>query len=333
MGVKKKDRVILPRELQAVVVRGVDREEDEVTLFFERTDGTKGEVTLSSEAFHLLSPLRVTGAGDPKLALAGLWGHWIQRVIANIRQSTLATTPLRAYAHQDEAVFECMLPQSTLRYLLADEPGTGKTIMTGMYIAEMRRQDLLKRVLLVVPAHLVPKWERDLQRFFGLETEQLTAEVGRSSAPLRPDRDLWVASIDLLARNHQVQRKAILDKEGAWDLVVFDEAHRLTPTAQNIFPMAEELAKRSTHLLLLTATPHRGSEFLFRALLHLLDPDLYPWNSQDERLLGPDAPRLRPARIHFIRRMKENLRDYDNITPLFPERHAHNVSVLLSATE
>lgn len=333
MGVKKKDRVVLPDEPYAVIVRAVDRDDDEVTLVFERSDGSRGEVLLSPAVFDHLTPLRATGAGDPRVALAGLWGHWMARVIAVVRQTTLATTPLRAYAHQDEAVFGAMLPQPTLRFLLADEPGTGKTIMTGMYIAEMCRQGLLQRALIVVPAHLVPKWERDLQRFFGLDTERLTADVGKSSAPLRPDRHFWVVSVDLLARNPQVQRKAIFAAEGAWDLVVFDEAHRLTPTAQTAFPMASELASRCPHLLLLTATPHRGSEYLFRALLHLLDPAVYPWSPDDDGRLGPDTPRLRPARTHFIRRMKESLRDHDNVTPLFPKRRAHNVSVGLSATE
>lgn len=333
MTVRKKDRVFLPDELHAVVIRGVDRDGEEVTLFFERTDGTSGTMDMSNDVFNHLTALRTTGTGDPNIALAALWGYWIKRAIADIRQTTLATTPLQAYAHQDEAVFEVMLPQPTLRFLLADEPGTGKTIMTGMYITEMRRLGLLRRALLVVPAHLVSKWERDLQRFFGLDTERLTAEVGRTSAPLRPDRDFWVVSVDLLARNSQVQRKAIFAEEGAWDLVVFDEAHRLTPTAQNAFPMAEALARKCTHLLLLTATPHRGKEYLFRALLHLLDPDVYPWSPEDARLLGPETPRLRPARIHFIRRMKESLRDHDNVTPLFPQRLAHNLSVPLSATE
>jgi superfamily II DNA or RNA helicase len=333
VGVKKKDRVKLPGESHTVIVLGVDTDDDEVMLFFKRNDGTQGSINLSPETFFHLEPLCTTGHGDPHLALAGLWGYWMKRVITGIRQTTLSTTPLRAYAHQDEAVFEAMLPQPTLRFLLADEPGTGKTVMTGMYMVEMRRRGLIQRVLLAVPAHLVPKWERDLQRFFGLETERLTADMGRTNAPLRPDRDIWVVSVDLLARNGQVQRKAISAEEGTWDLVVFDEAHRLTPTAQNMFPMAKELARRCHHLLLLTATPHRGSEYLFRALLHLLDPDVYLWSPDDARLFGPDTQRLRPARVHFIRRMKENLRDHDNVTPLFPERRAHNKSVPLSAAE
>jgi SNF2 family DNA or RNA helicase len=331
--VQRRDRVRLPNEPHSVLVRGVDQDRDEVTLFYERENGTRDETTLTIDAYEQLQAIRPTGSGDSRIALAGLWGYWITGAIAGIRQAALATTPLRAYAHQDDAVYSHMLPQPTLRFLLADEPGTGKTIMCGMYITEMLRQNRLKRVLLVVPAHLLPKWERDLQRFFGIEAERITAEVGRSSAPLRPDRDFWLISVDLLARNQQVQQKAVFAPEAAWDLVVFDEGHRLTPTAQADFPIAVELAARATHLLILTATPHRGSEYLFRALLHLLDPDVYQWRREDQNLLGPGSPRLKPARMHFLRRMKEQLRDHDGVTPLFPPRRAHNVSVPLSATE
>lgn len=121
MTVRKKDRVLLPDESHAVVIRGVDRDNEEVTLFFERTDGTSGTMDMSNDAFNRLAALRTTGTGDPNVALAALWGYWIKRAIADIRQTTLATTPLQAYAHQDEAVFEVMLPQPTLRFLLADD--------------------------------------------------------------------------------------------------------------------------------------------------------------------------------------------------------------------
>jgi superfamily II DNA or RNA helicase len=331
--VRKGDRVSLPNEGHSVTVRGVSHDDAEITIFYDRADGTRDEVTLTREDFEQLIPIMYTGLGNPRRALAALWGYWITGAIAGIRQAALATAPLRAYSHQDQAVYEVMLPQPTMRFILADEPGTGKTIMCGMYMVEMMRQQRLKRVLLVVPAHLLSKWERDLERFFGIQTERLTAEIGKSTAPLHPDRDFWLVSIDLLARNHQVARKAVYSPESAWDLVVFDEGHRLTPTAQSVYAVAEELANRSTHLLVLTATPHRGSEYLFRALVHLLDPDLYPWSESDAALLGPYAPRLKPARTHFLRRMKEQLRDYDNVTPLFTKRRAHNVSVALSATE
>lgn len=333
MGARRKDRVKLPGEPQSVIVRGVDDDAGDVAIFYERDDGTTGEIVLSTADFGSLQPIRLTGEGDANVGLAGLWGYWITGAIAGIRQTALATTPLRAYAHQDDAVYGAMLPQPTLRFLLADEPGTGKTIMCGMYIVEMMRQNRLRRVLIAVPAHLLAKWERDLLRFFGLRAERITAETARSAAPLRPDIDVWLVSVDLLARNPQVQGKAVFAPEAAWDLVVIDEGHRLTPTAQVAFPVALELAKRCTHLLIMTATPHRGSEYLFRALMHLLDPDVYPWSREDQALLESGASRLRPARMHFLRRMKEQLRDHDNITPLFPPRRAHNEAIPLSATE
>src|SRR5258708_28209053 len=114
MAVRKKDRVFLPGELHAVTVRGVDQDDEEVTLFFERADGTSGMMNLSSDAFNLLTPLHATGSGDPRVALAGLWGYWIKRVTADIRQTTLATTPLHAYAQKARADFLYILPQPTM---------------------------------------------------------------------------------------------------------------------------------------------------------------------------------------------------------------------------
>ena len=120
MAVRKKDRVRLPNEGQSVTVRGVSHDAAEITIFYERADGTRDEITLSPDDFEELSPIQYTGLGNPRLVLAGLWGYWITGAIAGIRQAALATTPLRAYAHQDQAVYEAMLPQPTLRFLLAD---------------------------------------------------------------------------------------------------------------------------------------------------------------------------------------------------------------------
>lgn len=95
------------------------------------------------------------GKGSSAAGLAGLWGRWMQYASPRLRSGALATRPLRPFAHQDEAVFEYMLSQPHLRFLLADEPGTGKTIMTGMYIVEARRRGLIPGAsVVVVPAHL-----------------------------------------------------------------------------------------------------------------------------------------------------------------------------------
>jgi superfamily II DNA or RNA helicase len=219
-----------------------------------------------------------------------------------------------------------MLPQPRLRFLLADEPGTGKTIMTGLYLAEAKRRGLVPgKTAIVVPAHLVPKWMRDLQRFFGIASSKITAEIGREPQDLRPDIDVWVVSIDLYTYNDDVRRKIAGDR-ASWSLAVFDEAHRLTPTSQYL-GAARQLARSSHHLLLLTATPHRGREDFFRALLALLDERLYP------ALSGASSDRrLVPGDLHFLRRMKEELVDLDGKS-LFPPRVAERVVVNLTAQE
>jgi superfamily II DNA or RNA helicase len=171
-----------------------------------------------------------------------------------IRSAVLATRPLRAYAHQDAAVFGAMLKQPRLRFLLADEPGTGKTIMTGMYLVEGRRRGLVPgKTVIVVPAHLVPKWIRDLRRLFGVEAKQITTEIGREPEDLRPDVDVWVVSLDLFTYNSDVRRK-VAGRDASWSLVVFDEAHRLTPTSQYL-DAARQAAAVAHHLLLLTQPP------------------------------------------------------------------------------
>jgi superfamily II DNA or RNA helicase len=268
------------------------------------------------------------GSGDSARAITAVWAQWMRWAIPRIRSAVLATRPLRPYAHQDDAVFGVMLSQPRLRFLLADEPGTGKTLMSGMYLAEGRRRGLVPgKTVIVVPAHLVGKWIRELERFLGIHAQRLTAEIGRDPLDLRGDVDVWVVSLDLYTYNTDVRRK-IVGAHASWSLAVFDEAHRLTPTSQYL-GAAEQLTGITHHLLLLTATPHRGKEHFFRALLHLLDPALYPW---DERVKDYGGNQLRPGRDNFLRRMKEDLRD-QNGEPLFKPRHATTREVHLSPAE
>ncbi|MFF2485148.1 helicase-related protein [Microbacterium sp. NPDC058062] len=251
----------------------------------------------------------------------------MEHTIPRIRSAVMATRPLRPYAHQDEAVFTHMLAQPRLRYLLADEPGTGKTIMTGMYILEATRRGLIPgRTIIVVPAHLVEKWKRDLLRYFAVDAASITPEVARDPRDLDPRVLVWVVSVDLYTHNIDVRRK-VSGNRASWSLAVFDEAHRLTPTSQYL-GAARELGDRSHHLLLLTATPHRGKEHYFRGLLNLLDPTLYPWDPRETEY----SAALRPSALSFLRRMKEDLRDLEG-QPLFPPRYATTVSVELTSPE
>jgi superfamily II DNA or RNA helicase len=268
------------------------------------------------------------GGGDAGRALTAVWARWMAWSVPRLRSAVLATRPLRPYAHQDDAVFGVMLSQPRLRFLLADEPGTGKTLMTGMYLAEGRRRELIPgKTIIVVPAHLVKKWIRELHRFFGIDAHPITPEIGRDPLDLRADVDVWIVSMDLYTHNPDVRRK-VVGTRASWSLAVFDEAHRLTPTSQYL-GAAAQLAELSHHLLLLTATPHRGKEHFFRALLHLLDPGLYPWDSSVNEY--GDMPQ-RPGRDNFLRRMKEDLRDLDG-NPLFPPRFAETRDVRLTPAE
>lgn len=296
-------------------------------VVYRRGDGHLGEASLDTTELALAQVSANDAGGHPERALTGLWGRWMQYAVPRIRSAVLATRPLQPYAHQDEAVFTHMLAQPRLRFLLADEPGTGKTIMTGMYLAEGTRRGLIPgRTVLIVPAHLVEKWRRDLRRYFAVQADRLTPELARDPKDLDPRVSVWVVSVDLFTYNSDVRRK-VSGARTSWSLTVFDEAHRLTPTSQYL-TAAREVAARTHHLLLLTATPHRGKEHFFRALLNLLDPTLYPWDPKQNDY----ETALRPSTLSFLRRMKEELKDLDG-RALFPARYAETVQIDLNSHE
>ncbi|WP_327089190.1 DEAD/DEAH box helicase [Nonomuraea sp. NBC_01738] len=236
---------------------------------------------------------------------------------------------LRPYPHQVSAVYGAMLPQPQLRFLLADEPGTGKTVMAGLFLREMRSRGLIRRALVVAPAGLVSKWQADFERFFGGGLHRITPATVREKALVTTGHEIFVVSLELASVNGAVF-DAIDPDQAGWDLVIFDEAHRLTPTATAFHRVGQTLASKTPQVLLMTATPHRGSEWLFRHLLHLVDPEIYPdpGNDPKERL-----PALRPGNVHFLRRMKEDLVDHDGTTRLFHGRRATNYRVPLNPAE
>jgi hypothetical protein len=329
---QKGGRVLLPGERRWVTVRMVEKEPDGAVTVAVADDGGRARlVTLSPLEVQDVRVLTRDRSADSARVLAGMWTHWMSAANHNARTTMLAATTLRPYIHQANAVYGAMQPQPMLRFLLADEPGTGKTIMAGMYLREMQRLGLIRKALIVAPAGLVTKWQADFKRFFGGGLRRVTADTVREHA-LDVDHDMWVVSLELAAGNGNVQDALRPDKAG-WDVVVFDEAHRLTPTAASFMRVGRLLAVPAPRALLMTATPHRGSEWLFRHLLYLVDPEVYPDPGMTPPKDEHDLPKLKPGPIHYLRRMKESLVHNDGQTPLFKGRTAENLAVPLSAVE
>ncbi|MBI4574612.1 MAG: helix-turn-helix domain-containing protein, partial [candidate division NC10 bacterium] len=229
--------------------------------------------------------------------------------------------------HQRIAVYEHMLPEPHLRFLLADDAGAGKTIMTGLYIREMLTRRLVRRVLIVPPAGLVGNWERELRTLFNLPFRILSGPESKADNPfIGPWSSLLIVSVDTLSGGRTLERFEEVGVEPC-DLVVFDEAHKLSADRNpdlsvrrtERYKLAERLAPRCRHLLLLTATPHMGKDYPYFALWKLLEPDVL---TMPEAFHGyPLETRAR----HFLRRTKEEMVYYDG-RRIYPERESQTVS-------
>ena len=337
-------RLQLPDETGVVVADAVVPRSNGVDLYVtdDATSGEVRKVSLTSAQAERVRVVTEDGAAPPEVVLAGLWNEWMLGAVRSARSTVLASTMLKPYPHQMDAVYGHMLTQPLLRFLLADEPGTGKTIMSGLWLREAQRLGLAKRALIVCPAHLVIKWRADFKRFFGQDLREVTAETIRQRALAGSDDDLWIVSLNLAAMNKPL-RDALHPDEAGWDAIIFDEAHRMTPTAETFHRVGKELSASVPHAVFLTATPHRGDEWYFRELLHLVDPDVFPTSSEPDSGLpkrrrsdqqeSKSATPLTPGPLHFLRRMKEELVDYDTKSLLFKEREAVNVKVQMNPTE
>ncbi|MBU6303599.1 MAG: DEAD/DEAH box helicase [Verrucomicrobia bacterium] len=236
--------------------------------------------------------------------------------------------------HQITAVYEAMLPRQPLRFLLADDPGAGKTIMAGLLIKELIARGDLKRCLIVCPGSLVEQWQDELYRRFSLPFEILTndkLEAARTGNWFL-ENDLVIARLDKLARDEGAQAK-LQAPDCGFDLIVCDEAHKLAATffgGEAKYTKRYRLAKDvlsglTRHFLLMTATPHNGKEQDFQLFLALLDGDRFEGKFR-EGAHQADASDL-------MRRMvKEKLLKFDG-KPLFPERIAYTVPYDLSPRE
>ncbi|GED97175.1 helicase-related protein [Gordonia crocea] len=270
-------------------------------------DSDAGRFKLATEALRI----RMAGAHDPMVAVA--------------------TSDISPLPHQIRAVYGELLPRTPLRFLLADDPGAGKTIMAGLYAKELMLRGDLARMLVVAPGGLVEQWQEELETKFGITATLLTRDMIEASVDGDPfsGHPVMIARMDQLARNEDLL-EALSHTD--WDLVVVDEAHRMSANwwggelrMTRRFELGQLLGSISRHLLLMTATPHSGSDDNFAAFLSLLDEDRFAGHQL------PGAPT--PDTSGLMRRMvKEELLTFEG-KPLFPERIAETVPYDLSDGE
>ncbi|MSW64031.1 MAG: DEAD/DEAH box helicase [Actinobacteria bacterium] len=281
---------------------------------------------------------------EPKLSAGGggmrafdalgedfLFAADVQRVSrAGLAKSMLAvaTSDVQPLPHQIRAVYEELLPRTPLRFLLADDPGAGKTIMAGLYIKELILREDVQRCLVVVPGGLVDQWHDELLLKFGLRFDVLGRDLidSHRGTNVFDSRPLLLARMDQLSRTPELVAQL---EQSRWDLVVVDEAHRMGANHYGTevrktkrFELGEALGRVARHLLLMTATPHAGKHDDFQLFLSLLDPDRFHGRAQ-----------RRPDTTGVMRRMiKEDLLTFDG-RRLFPERIAETVPYELSELE
>jgi hypothetical protein len=241
---------------------------------------------------------------------------------------TLLFDPL---PHQITAVYESLLSRQPLRFLLADDPGAGKTIMAGLFIKELIARGDLHRCLVVCPGSLAEQWQDELYKRFHLPFEILTndkLEAARTGNWFL-ENNLVIARLDKLSRNEDVQDK-LKAPECGWDLIVCDEAHKMSATISSgkytkRYRFGQLLSTLTRHFLLMTATPHNGKEEDFQLFMALLDGDRFEGKLRDGVHTADVSDLMR-------RMVKESLLKFDG-TPLFPERVAYTVPYKLSDGE
>ena len=249
------------------------------------------------------------------------------------------TSNIEPYPHQIDAVYNRLLTRKPLRFLLADDPGAGKTIMSGLLIRELVLRGDVARCLIVAPGSLVEQWQDELWDKFGMSFELMSraaVEASRTGNPFTK-KNLLIARVDQLARSEELIAKI---KASDWDLVIVDEAHKMSAHRHGDelrrtkrFVLGETLRECTRHLVLLTATPHNGKNEDFLAFMTLIDPERFTGRLRAAKGdVDDDGPAMPDVDDVMRRKVKENLVTFEG-TPLFPKRDAHSLNFELSEPE
>ena len=306
-----------------------------MTVTFRNASGNVAEQILYREDEERLNVVdgSLPWSFDADANLLRLTSEAYRINLAHIFDPYLAvhTSAIEPLPHQISAVYQEMLSRLPLRYILADDPGAGKTIMTGLFLKELLVRGDLKRCMIVTPGNLAEQWQDELYRKFNLRFEILTNDRIESAITgnIFAEMNLCIVRLDKLSRNEQIQEKLHVTD---WDLIVCDEAHKMSATVwggevkyTKRFQLGRLLSSITRNYLLLTATPHNGKEEDFQLFMSLIDQDRFEGVARS----GNQAVDVSDVMRRLV---KEDLLKFDG-TPLFPERMAYTVNYDLSPKE
>src|SRR5438270_2721170 len=338
-------QVRLPEYSQPVYIEDAQAIDNLISLTVRTRDGQTDQIIVP--AAELATALDQTLQQQAGSELANPLDFFLLVEAARIRLAysfdpffAVSMSGVQALPHQLQAVYERMLPQARLRFLLADDPGSGKTIMAGLLLKELKLRGVINYVLILTPAPLTIQWQDELYNKFDETFEIVNSDmVGNQLAGNVWDRHRQcITSLDFAKQDRITQSL----EQIPWDLVIIDEAHNCSARIQGEkvaktrrYQLAERLSASAERILLLTATPHSGDPSQFAHFLRLLDADQFPDPRYDglqlDRSIMEDS-REGGRDQWFLRRIKEELRDRDG-NPLFTKRHARTVPFELTWAE
>ncbi|MCS6995814.1 MAG: DEAD/DEAH box helicase, partial [Casimicrobiaceae bacterium] len=305
--------------------------------------GTRSErfrrVTLTEADLAQITVIDVqrSFAGDARLLRLGLQAYALGIAYEFDPYFGLSISRVDPLPHQLEAVYDYLLKSPRVRFLLADDAGAGKTVMAGLLIRELQLRGLAERILIVCPANLTFQWQRELKEKFDATFLVLKGSDIREQFGVNQ----WLENRRVITSLDLAKRADILPglRQVRWDLVIVDEAHRMSAADESHkslrYKLGELLRDTTDHLLLLTATPHKGDPQNFSLFLQLLDADAYA-----------DVTSIREAMNHrrapfYLRRTKEAMiyfpeRQADGswaARPIFTKRIPHTVDFAIDGPE
>src|SRR3989475_511826 len=261
---------------------------------------------LNPDQLQLLeaTPEREPFDGDPARFRLGVEAARLGLAYEYDPYFSLSISRVDPLPHQLEAVYDYFMRLPRIRFLLADDPGAGKTIMAGLLVKELKIRGLVTRTLIITPANLSFQWQREMKDKFRESFEVIRSDVLRANYGSNPwqDKNQVITSVSWVSRVADAKESLL---RSHWDLIIVDEAHKMSAASRDkktlAYQLGEALSQMTDHYLLMTATPHKGDPENFCLFLELLDRDVYgDVKSLEEAMRKQDAP-------FYLRRVKEAL--------------------------